>query len=350
MASRRSERDQRPPPTHGIAESERDRQRRPSITARGRATWASMRRAGVCDRALSGRTMRRLRPITRNDRRAARWSRAAEDDHAPMARAPRASSTSRPTRSPTAASGSTSTRRSPTARELVAEGAAILDVGGESTRPGAEPVARRRGAAPRRARRRRPARPTRGPGQRRHRQAAVAARGARRGRDLRQRRDRASRQTRRSPASSPTRVRLLPHAHARRAAHDAARPALRRRRRRRPRLPERARRVRDRRGRRAGSASWSTPASASARRSSTTSSCCAASTRSPRSASRSSSGPRASRSWAGSRAATTRHDRVAATVATTVLALERGARVFRVHDVAATVDALAVAAATLRRR
>jgi dihydropteroate synthase len=34
-------------------------------------------------------------------------------------------------------------------------------------------------------------------------------------------------------------------------------------------------------------------------------------------------------------------------VATNVLALERGARVFRVHDVAATRDALAVAAATL---
>ena len=42
------------------------------------------------------------------------------------------------------------------------------------------------------------------------------------------------------------------------------------------------------------------------------------------------------------------HDRVAGTVATNVLALERGASVFRVHDVAATADALAVAAATLR--
>jgi dihydropteroate synthase len=40
-------------------------------------------------------------------------------------------------------------------------------------------------------------------------------------------------------------------------------------------------------------------------------------------------------------------ERVHATVATTVLAFERGARVFRVHDVAATADALAVAAATL---
>jgi dihydropteroate synthase len=43
------------------------------------------------------------------------------------------------------------------------------------------------------------------------------------------------------------------------------------------------------------------------------------------------------------------HDRVAATLATTVLAFERGATVFRVHDVAETADALKVAAATLRR-
>ncbi len=42
-------------------------------------------------------------------------------------------------------------------------------------------------------------------------------------------------------------------------------------------------------------------------------------------------------------------DRVAATVAANVLAFERGARVFRVHDVAPTRDALAVADATLRR-
>jgi dihydropteroate synthase len=42
------------------------------------------------------------------------------------------------------------------------------------------------------------------------------------------------------------------------------------------------------------------------------------------------------------------HDRVAATLATTVMALERGASVFRVHDVAPTRDALAVVTATLR--
>jgi dihydropteroate synthase len=42
-------------------------------------------------------------------------------------------------------------------------------------------------------------------------------------------------------------------------------------------------------------------------------------------------------------------ERVPATVATSVIAFERGARVFRVHDVAATADALAVAAATFAR-
>jgi dihydropteroate synthase len=42
-------------------------------------------------------------------------------------------------------------------------------------------------------------------------------------------------------------------------------------------------------------------------------------------------------------------ERVYATVATSVIAFERGAKVFRVHDVAATADALAVAAATFGR-
>ncbi len=42
--------------------------------------------------------------------------------------------------------------------------------------------------------------------------------------------------------------------------------------------------------------------------------------------------------------------RLAGTIATNVLALERGASVFRVHDVAPVRDALAVAAATLGER
>ena len=43
-------------------------------------------------------------------------------------------------------------------------------------------------------------------------------------------------------------------------------------------------------------------------------------------------------------------DRLAATIATNVLAYERGARVFRVHDVAPVRDALIIAGATVRRR
>jgi dihydropteroate synthase len=42
-------------------------------------------------------------------------------------------------------------------------------------------------------------------------------------------------------------------------------------------------------------------------------------------------------------------DRLAATIATNVLAYERGARVFRVHDVAPVRDALMIASATVRR-
>jgi dihydropteroate synthase len=43
-------------------------------------------------------------------------------------------------------------------------------------------------------------------------------------------------------------------------------------------------------------------------------------------------------------------ERLAGTIATNVLALERGARVFRVHDVAPLREALAVATATLAGR
>jgi dihydropteroate synthase len=42
-------------------------------------------------------------------------------------------------------------------------------------------------------------------------------------------------------------------------------------------------------------------------------------------------------------------ERIPATIATCVMALERGGRVFRVHDVAEVADALMVAAATLHR-
>ena len=90
--------------------------------------------------------------------------------------------------------------------ELEAEGAAILDVGGESTRPGAAPV-----AADEELRRvvpviegliaRRRARPDLD----RHLQGGVAARRARRRRDAGQRRDRAARRSRDGGAWWPTR-------------------------------------------------------------------------------------------------------------------------------------------------
>jgi dihydropteroate synthase len=43
-------------------------------------------------------------------------------------------------------------------------------------------------------------------------------------------------------------------------------------------------------------------------------------------------------------------ERLAGTIAANIIAYERGARIFRVHDVAPTVDALKLAAATVRRR
>ena len=54
--------------------------------------------------------------------------------------------------------------------------------------------------------------------------------------------------------------------------------------------------------------------------------------------------------WRASRAPRRGAERLAGTIATNVLALERGASVFRVHDVGPVRDALAVTAATLGER
>jgi dihydropteroate synthase len=54
------------------------------------------------------------------------------------------------------------------------------------------------------------------------------------------------------------------------------------------------------------------------------------------------------KSFLGKLTGRSERERVAGTVATNVMALERGASVFRVHDVAQARDALTVAAATLR--
>ena len=75
----------------------------------------------------------------------------------------------------------------------------------------------------------------------------VAEAARRRGRDLRQRRHRLPPRPRAGGPGRRPRARLLPDAHARRAAHDAGRPALRRRRRRRQGVPGGAARGRGRR-------------------------------------------------------------------------------------------------------
>jgi dihydropteroate synthase len=56
------------------------------------------------------------------------------------------------------------------------------------------------------------------------------------------------------------------------------------------------------------------------------------------------------KSFLGKLTGRSEQDRLAATIATNVIALIAGASVFRVHDVAPLRDALAVAAATVRRR
>ena len=182
---------------------------------------------------------RARRPVDLRSR--PRWTRASW-----------ASSTSRPTRSPTAASGSTFDRAVEHARALIAEGADILDIGGESTRPRSEPV-----AADEELRRVVPvvAAPCAAPACRSAStppSSTVAEAARRRRRHLRQRRHRVPPGARAGRLRRRSRLRLLPHAHARRAAHDAGRPSLRRRRRRRPRLPRGARRVRGPRGRARG--------------------------------------------------------------------------------------------------
>ena len=134
-------------------------------------------------------------------------------------------------------------------------------------------------------------------------------------------------------AGRRARRRLLPDAHARRAAHDAGGPALRRRRVGGQGVPGGAAGLRGRARGCARRGSGSTRASASARRSSTTSSCCGASTRSC-AIGRPVVVGTSRKSFLGQAHRTAREgDRVAGTIATNVMALERGASVFRVHDV-----------------
>ena len=161
------------------------------------------------------------------------------------------------------------------------EGASILDVGGESTRPGAEPVSvaeelRRVLPVVEGAGRGGHRGGGRGPDLGRHLQGA----GRRAARSRRARRwsttsPRCGRRPRSPSSSAAARRAALPDAHARHPANDAARPALRRRRRRRQALPRGANGASRPTMASPRSGSCSTRESDSARRRSTTSSCCA---------------------------------------------------------------------------
>ena len=169
------------------------------------------------------------------------------------------------------------------ALRLVDEGADLLDIGGESSRPGAEPVAARRGAAPGHPGRR-------GAGGRARACRSRSTRPRPRSPAGRSRPARRSSTTSRRLAATPSMARVVaeagagrrPDAHAGHAPDDAGRPALRRRRRRGPRLPRPAGRRRPSAGASRGRGSRSTRGSGSARRSSTTWSSCGTSIDLPR--------------------------------------------------------------------
>ena len=247
--------------------------------------------------------------------------------------------TSPPIRSATAAAPSRSVRPSPTDGSWPSDGALIVDVGGESTRPGAEPVGIDDGDRPsapgdRHARRRRCAGRASTPGGPRSPAPAIAA-GAHVVNDV-------------SGLADPEMVTVcrddrdaLVIGHMQGiAGDDAARPDLRRRRRRGHRRaarpaptgpsPQASRRC------------SSTPASGSARPPSTTWRCCGrCRSTSP---TRSSSVRRARASSVASRGAAAPADRDAGTLAAHLVAAQRGTALVRAHDVAAHVQALAVLA------
>ena len=257
---------------------------------------------------------------------------------APRGRWSWASSTSRPTASPTAADSSTPPPPSPTPSTLVA-------AGGRPARRRRRIVAARRRAG--RARRGAAPRPAGGPRlsrghdvplSRRHDQGGGRRRRPRRRGARRQRHHRAAGDPAMAAVVAPARGRRRADAHAGHAADDAAEPALRRRRRRG--APPSWRRGCGRRsklGIAEESRSRSIPASASARRRGTTCGCW------PGSADLGEAGSagrswacRARASWAGCSTARS-SERLAASLAAACYALARGsAQILRVHDVAET--------------
>ena len=176
-----------------------------------------------------------------------------------------------------------------------------------------------------------------------------AARGGRR-RLARQRRLRAAPRPAHGRGGGRRGRRAVPDAHARRRpADDAGRPALRRRRRRRRALPRGAARGGGRRGRARGAHLPRPRHRLRQDASSTTSRCCAGCRGSrdrPPAARR-----RVAQAFLGaSRARAGRRSALAASLAATVEAYRAGASLLRVHDVAETVDALAIVRRHRRRR
>ena len=228
-------------------------------------------------------------------------------------------------------------------RRLVAEGADIIDVGGESTRPGADPVPVEEELA-------RVIPVVEGlVGSTRvsidTMKLAVAEAAVEAGATLRQRRQRVPQRPRHGGLRRRPRARLLPDAHARRAADDAERSALRRRGERRQGVPRGADAVRR-----------STPACAEERiqldpgigfgKTLEHNLELLARLDELIDLGRPLVIGTSRKSFIGKLTGRDVTGRVHGTTATCVIALERGARVFRVHDVAAVADALKVAAAT----
>ncbi len=245
------------------------------------------------------------------------------------------SSTSPRTPSPTAAAGSRPDRAIARGLEMIAEGADIVDVGGESTRPGAAVVPVGRGAPSGGPGGRGPQPP--GPGVDRHHQGGRGRGGRGRRRHLDQRRVGVA-----VAGAARCGVGWVAMHRAGTPGHHAGRPALRRCRGRGAGAAGRT--GRPGRGGRGAERSGSTRASASARPSTTTSSCWPASTPWWRPATRSWSAP-AARAFLGRLAAgpdgvpAPVDDRLPGSLATATWALQQGAGMVRVHDVAATVQA-----------
>ena len=227
---------------------------------------------------------------------------------------------------------------------LVREGAAIVDIGGESTRPGSEPV-----PADEELRRVLPvvealAGSVGVPISVDTMKAEVARRALAAGaaiiNDVSALRfdDEHGRRRRRG------RLPGLPDAHEGAAQDHAGRPALRRRRRRGAALPRGAHGLRRSRAACARSRSCSTPASASARPSRTTSRCCDGLDRFATLGRPVVLGASRKR-FLGAILGAEPAERVIGTVATTVIGYLAGAHVFRVHDVKPNFEALRVALA-----